>query len=356
MIRSIHMNETKITPREKAILQIIINSGEISQKKLREKLLPEYTISKATLIRDLNTLQEKNIVKVKGEGPATRYLIKKDQHNLPLINLEEYFSQEPDERNVKYKEYNPNLLQKSQILTKEDLEIFEKGKEAFIKNTKSRNEASLKRETERFVIELSWKSSQIEGNTYTLLDTENLLKNNIPAEGHTEEEKIMILNHKKTLEYILQNKKDFKKLNLRNIHQIHELITQDLNIPKDLRKHQVGITGTPYMPLKNPYKIEDAMKFLEKRISETNNIPEAAFLALLFISYIQPFTDGNKRTARLASNALLLANDYYPLSYRSVDEKDYKKALIIFYEQQIYYYFRKIFVDQYKFAVENYFL
>ena len=80
-----------------------------------------------------------------------------------------------------------------------------------------------------------------------------------------------------------------------------------------------------------------------------------AFSTLVFVSYIQPFVDGNKRTARILSNAILLANSYYPLSYRSVDEIEYKKALIIFYEQFNIYYFKKIFLEQYQFSVDNYF-
>ena len=73
------------------------------------------------------------------------------------------------------------------------------------------------------------------------------------------------------------------------------------------------------------------------------------------ISYIQPFADGNKRTARMLTNALLLANDYYPLSYRSVDETYYKKALVLFYEQNSLYYLKQIILDQYKFALNTYF-
>ena len=68
------------------------------------------------------------------------------------------------------------------------------------------------------------------------------------------------------------------------------------------------------------------------------------------ISYIQPFADGNKRTGRMLTNAILLAHDFYPLSYRSVDEDMYKKALILFYEQGSIYNLKEIFINQYKFA------
>ena len=98
------------------------------------------------------------------------------------------------------------------------------------------------------------------------------------------------------------------------------------------------------------------MNNLVNKLNHNTPAVLSAFVILVFISYIQPFADGNKRTARLMSNAILLANNYYPLSYRNVDEVLYKKALIIFYEQFNIYYFKKVFLEQYYFSVENYFI
>ena len=85
------------------------------------------------------------------------------------------------------------------------------------------------------------------------------------------------------------------------------------------------------------------------------NIFEKALLTLVLLSYIQAFSDGNKRTARITSNAILIANGYCPLSFRSVDSIDYKKAMLIFYEQNNLYAFKQIFIDQFEFAVREYF-
>ena len=82
---------------------------------------------------------------------------------------------------------------------------------------------------------------------------------------------------------------------------------------------------------------------------------EKALLTLVLLSYIQAFSDGNKRTARITSNAILIANGYCPLSFRSVDSIDYKKAMLIFYEQNNLYAFKQIFIDQFEFAVREYF-
>ncbi|MBQ5572649.1 MAG: Fic family protein, partial [Bacteroidales bacterium] len=90
-------------------------------------------------------------------------------------------------------------------------------------------------------------------------------------------------------------------------------------------------------------------------INSKTDVFEKALLALLLFSYIQPFMDGNKRTARITSNALLIANGYCPISFRTVDSIDYKKAMLIFYEQNNLYAFKQIFISQFEFAVQEYF-
>ncbi len=80
-----------------------------------------------------------------------------------------------------------------------------------------------------------------------------------------------------------------------------------------------------------------------------------SLLALVLLSYIQAFADGNKRTARITSHALLIANRYCPISFRTVDSVGYKKAMLIFYEQNNISAFKKIFIDQFAFAVQTYF-
>ena len=90
-------------------------------------------------------------------------------------------------------------------------------------------------------------------------------------------------------------------------------------------------------------------------INSKEDVFEKALLTLLLLSYIQAFSDGNKRTARITSNAILISNGYCPLSFRSVDSMDYKKAMLIFYEQNNLYAFKQIFIDQFEFAVKEYF-
>jgi len=116
----------------------------------------------------------------------------------------------------------------------------------------------------------------------------------------------------------------------------------------------VGITGTHYRPLKNEVQIREALELLFNYIDSTNSVYEKAILSVLGVSYIHPFVDGNKRTSRLLGNAILISKNYVPLSYRSVDDRDYKEACLVFYEQNSIEPFKKLFIDQYIFAANNY--
>ena len=133
------------------------------------------------------------------------------------------------------------------------------------------------------------------------------------------------------------------------------MLVKGLETEKGLRSRRVGITGTNYRPLDNAFQIREAMEETCNLINGRQNVFEKALLALLLISYIQPFTDGNKRTSRLVSNGILLAHGYCPLSFRTVDSMDYKKAMLVFYEQNNIVPFKEIFVSQYQFAVGEYF-
>ena len=169
------------------------------------------------------------------------------------------------------------------------------------------------------------------------------------------EEAVMILNHKHALDFIYSDSSYFKKISISKIEDIHRLLIDGLGVSFGLRKNKVGITGTNYRPLDNIHQIREAAEKLVELINQIDNPIEKALIAVAMISYIQPFEDGNKRTARILGDALLLANNYCPLSYRSVQEVEYKKAITLFYEQNNISYFKKLFIEQFKQAVEKYF-
>jgi Fic family protein len=346
----------KLTRRQIQILGLLTQKN-LTRSEIEDYLETTYSVSKATVVRDLTDLIDLKYIVQKGSGPSTYYTTRSLPYDLPIFDLDDYFKSETDKRKILGEKFNNDLIDNiDKFFSKEELTTLEGTKTSFAKRIASKNDTEIKKELERFVIELSWKSSQIEGNTYTLLDTENLIKNNIEAINHSEQEKQMILNHKYAFDYILKNTAEFKDFSVEGLDNLHALITKDLGIKQGLRTHGVGISGTKYLPLDNKYQIEDALNKLEKKLKTIKSPFVEAFATLLFISYIQPFTDGNKRTARMLSNAILLSNNCYPLSYRSVDETYYKKAQIIFYEQYNIFYFKQMFKEQYNFSVDNYFI
>jgi Fic family protein len=180
-------------------------------------------------------------------------------------------------------------------------------------------------------------------------------KNLRTAEGKTLAEARMILNHKKALDVILGYRKDYKVFRLSDVIDIHAALVMDLDIDTGIRFRQVGVTGTKYAPPDNQFQLRERMEEVIGIVNAKRHPIEKALILSAMIAYLQPFMDGNKRTSRLAGNALLLAHDYSALSYRAVNEIEYKKAVLLVYEQHNFYQYKKIFVEQFIFAAENYF-
>lgn len=314
--------------------------------------------SDATLKRVIAAGIKAGDIVAEGKARATRYRLSPQAQLLMPLNLDTYFALEVDERQVQ-SSYNfeliNGLLTETRLFSDKEQAHLDALQDEFRQHVNELTDNEYRKEMERLGIDLSWKSSQIEGNTYTLLETERLLRESKTAEGKTKEEAVMLLNHKDALSFILDNPDYLQELTVSHIEDIHQLLTKDLSIDKGLRHHRVGITGTNYHPLDNEFQIREAMRDACKLINSKYNIFEKALLTLLLLSYIQPFSDGNKRTARITSNAILIANDYCPLSFRSIDSIDYKKAMLIFYEQNNLYAFKQIFIEQFEFAVKEYF-
>jgi Fic family protein len=350
------MNETKTTPRQKFIINLINESEGIGRAEIEEKVSSLYPASKPTIARDLSSLAGKGLVKIKGNGRSTIYLPSEDNPVLRRFDLDQYFALEPDKRIGAKQAFDFSVFSGlNGLFTSNEMMEIERQNKSFSEVTSKLDETIFHKELERFVIELSWKSSKIEGNTYSLLETETLIKESVEATGKSKAEAIMILNHKRAFESILAERSDSKNINLAKITQLHEVLTHDLSISKGVREQAVGITGTVYKPLDNKWQIIEALEKLVDAINSSNFPLEKALIANSMISYIQPFADGNKRTGRMLTNAILLAHDFFPLSYRSIDEDIYKKALILFYEQGSIYGLKQIFINQYQFALDTYF-
>jgi len=345
-----------LTKRQEIILNLLEKKDGLGIAEILKYLkLNLIDVTKITINRDLKELIEFGYIKSYGLARTTIYQLSAHYGLIHPIDVEKYFKIEVDKRKVKEK-FNFSIFSLlKNIFIKQEIIKLNSLNEVYQKNIKKISENLKKQEFERLIIELSWKSSQIEGNTYSLLETEALIKRQEKAKGHEKEEAVMILNHKEALDYINKNKTNFAKISISKIEDIHYLLTKNLGISRNLRKTAVGITGTKYRPLDNNQQVREAMEKTCGLINKEKNPFSKAVILSILIAYIQPFEDGNKRTSRLVANAILLAHNICPLSYRNVNEAEYKKAVVLFYEQNNLTYFKQLFIEQFEFAVENYF-
>ncbi len=345
----------KLSNRQQEIINIITANEQVAISQIKKRL--EDAISIPTLNRDIAKLVENNFLQKTGAGRTTAYIITPHYKLFAPIEPNTYFDLDPDTRGASTA-FNYGLLESLHTIiaiTKEEQKFLESLKQEYQANIANLSSTLYQKELERLTIELSWKSSQIEGNTYSLLETERLFKEKQEADNKTKEEATMLLNHKDAITYIMDNQNLAETLDLRLLEEIHSILMKDLNVSRNIRTRAVGITGTAYRPLDNEYQIRENFQAMCDLINSRNNGFEKALLAVVLISYIQPFEDGNKRTGRMISNALLIAYKACPLSYRSVDSLDYKKAMLLFYEQNNLSAFKKIFIEQNEFGVKNYF-
>jgi len=345
-----------IDSREKQIIDYIQKIGECSSKEIFDET--ELSVSYSTLKRLLKKLISLNYITTKGQGKGTKYLISPVYRVIQPIDVNKYYEKEIDERSINevfnFQVIN-NVLSQHSVFTDSELKKLINLQKIFHNNVSQLSDKEYKKEFERLAIDLSWKSSQIEGNTYSLLETERLLKEKETAAGKTKEEALMLLNHKDALDFIIGTPDYLNPLSISKIEDIHRILVKELAVERNLRKRRVGISGTNYRPLDNQFQISEALKDACNLINKKSSVFEKALMALVLISYIQPFMDGNKRTARIVSNAILINEKYCPLSFRTVDSIDYKKAMLLFYEQNNISYFKEIFINQFEFAVHTYF-
>lgn len=297
-------------------------------------------------------------LRVEGKARATRYFVTAKGRLLKTVNLDTYYSLPLGQREM-LTSYNFALIRDElpsiDIFTREEYAFLSEQEHVFSERCKDYPRELYRKEMERLGIDLSWKSSEIEGNTYSLLETVNLLKDKIEAKGKKHEEAVMLLNHKEALKAIVEQPEYFRTLSLPRMEDVHALLIEGLGVDRNLRHIRVGISGTNYRPLEVEAQIREAVDDMCRLVNGKADPYEKALLTLLLISYIQPFVDGNKRTSRLMANAVLIAHGCCPLSFRTVAADDYRAALLLFYEQNNISAFKKMFLEQVAFAVGEYF-
>ncbi len=187
----------------------------------------------------------------------------------------------------------------------------------------------------RLLIDLSWASSKLEGNTYTRLDTQRLIEHGEAATGKDARETQMILNHKRAIEYLVDGA-DELGYDIHTFQNLHALLSENLladpGASGKLRERIVDISGTVFRPLAIPQQIDEFFRAVLDKAAAIGDPFEQAFFLMVQIPYLQPFEDVNKRVSRLGANIPLLKHNLCPLSFVEVPERAYVEGTLAVYE------------------------
>ena len=326
----------------------IIDHHTRAGRSIIEQGLADYGIvtEKTTVVRHINKLISAGILLRQGSGRSTVYL---------RNDLYGYFELPPTERPAKG--YDFSLLDSYQtngsgFFSKEELSLLSHNSEFIIHDAST----YLKNLYVKLVVDLSYASSRLEGNTYSYGDTLALIELGEPATGKTAEETIMVLNHRNCISYLFDTI-DSMELTPATIKEFHSLLSIDLiqrRYVGTIRDVIVGIGGSSYTPLDNRFQLEEEFcRILDLGRQITNPFEQSLFL-LVFLSYLQPFWDVNKRTARLAANIPLLKHHLFPLSFITMKKSDYIRGLLTFYELHRIEPLKKAFIDGYLRSIDRY--
>ncbi len=210
---------------------------------------------------------------------------------------------------------------------------------------------------QRLLIDLSWNSSRLEGNTYSLLETEQLFQAGHSGDSQLSLEAVMILNHKAAIEFLLESTPE-AGFDRRTILNLHALLTADLlrdpSAEGALRTDPVGIGKSSYLPPAIPALIETLFDTILAKAREIRDPFEQAFFAMVHLPYLQPFIDGNKRVSRLAANLPLFLRNLAPLSFVDVSEADYTDGMLAIYELNDIRILQQVFIQAYERSAQRY--
>lgn len=343
-----------------------LSRGQVSE-------ILNFTINGKTLQRRLTALVDEDRIARKGERKATRYhplevSIETGKRHLK-DNLANIFSPKSQEK-LKFLEtplyarekvsYNRDFLDsyvpnQSQYVPKKIREaLFQEGKrfdEQLAAGTYARQIS------QRLLIDLSYNSSRLEGNTYSRLDTQKLVEEGVTAEGKVQEETVMIMNHKEAILFLVENAQDIE-LNSLTIRNLHHLLSQDLlanpNACGNIRTLEVNIGQSTYKPLDNPHSLKELFELILQKAKKIKDPFEQSFFLLVHLSYLQAFEDVNKRTSRLSCNIPFIKSNLCPLSFTDVARDEYTAALLAIYEKNDVEPMLELFAWAYSRSCEQY--
>lgn len=249
-------------------------------------------------------------------------------------------------------DYRPNV---DSYLTTEDKE-----KLAEIGRTQGGNQPAgtyAQQILNRLLIDLSWNSSRLEGNTYSLIDTERLIHEGTPAEDKSLTETQMILNHKDAIEFLVDSAEEvsFRRHIILNLHALlSNNLLPDPSAPGRLRQFAVGITNSVFTPLAIPQLIAEFFDLILEKANLIENPFEQAFFVSVHLPYLRPFDDVNKRVSRLAANIPMNRHNLAPLTFIDVPEEYCVRGLLGIYELNRIELFKDVFIWAYERSAMRY--
>jgi len=339
-----------MTLSNQTILDYISAHPGSRREDIRRHIVPE--VSETTIWRALKRLVDKGELEVSGKGPATGYSIAGAA--VVRAHLQTPYNRR---RPANYKKefldrYIPN---KTFYLPEADRQRLREAGTPTASPLPAGTYA--RRILERLLIDLSWASSRMEGNTYNLLETERLIRFGQVASGKERKEAVMILNHKEAIQYVVEN---LAVINISrpDLFSIHALLADGLladpAMAGRLRRMPVGITHSSFRPLGDQFVIGEEFDILIEKAAAINDPFEQSFFLLVYIPYLQAFDDINKRTSRVASNIPLLKADLAPMSFLTMDDRAYIDGLIGIYELNNVSLLREVYIEAYMTSAENY--
>ncbi|MDA0814753.1 MAG: Fic family protein [Verrucomicrobia bacterium] len=323
-----------------------------------------------TLQRRLDLLCERGLLVPQGEGRGRRYQIPEptsdvmgtttdqDWLSAEAREIQRLVTQPPSRRQPVC--YDPSFLTSYQPNTTFYLPLATRKRLAEMGQvgiTDLPAGTYLRQILDRLLIDLAWNSSRLEGNTYSLLETQRLLELGESAEGKATQEAQMILNHKAAIEMLADPTEEigFNRYTICNLHALlSDNLMSDPAACGSIRSRPVGISGTVFHPLEVPQQIEENFLLILTKASSIENPFEAAFFVMVQLPYLQTFEDVNKRVSRLAANIPMVRHNFCPLSFVDVEADDYLNALIGVYELQRIEYLRDVFVWAYARSAQRY--
>lgn len=241
----------------KSILVYLSGNKNKTSAEIKENI--DVETSQSSVLRVLQELEKKQLIKHVGNRRSTTYSISPLLQLIYSIDVDSYFKGTRECEELYNFELMDLLDSTSSVFTDEELYQLEALQQEFKEKTKAMTPSLYKKNLDNLFVEFIWKSAEIEGNTYSLIDTDLLLNYRQTAKGKNLDEALMIVNHKEVLDQMKTYRDYVEPLSLKSLEELHAILLKDLDVDLGLRTRIVRITGTKYTPLLNQFQIKEEL-------------------------------------------------------------------------------------------------